>query len=322
MYNEDLKIRYLDTLKRESDQIALSRIFNHFAPYEEQVGADLSAMPPEKVYEILREIAPSGKQSQNKYIYLLKYYCDWCMENKIPGAKCVLTTKGVDISNTETIREKMVSGPAHLQQILDEIFDLEDMMTSDNIIRCYFWMAFMGFVNADEAGKVSARSINFKERILSYRGDQYPIYEESLRAMRNAARRNSFFTSRYGPGGELVDRLPGNALLRWINKQGNTKTKDGQKNGIANTVISRVKNAVSSGLCDVRITYTSVYRSGIFYRMHEMEKEGFPVDFLPDIMRDEKFRDKDKKPRQKTWYKQEEKKYQAEYQNWKKAFDL
>ena len=143
MYNEALKSEFMqETTDNISVARSYSKLFSATEPYEEKWGADLCTRNADELQIMVNEMLGTRASSIRVRLIWLKTYVKWCIDNGVPGAcdgMLQIRDAGVD-----RIREQMVSSPFHLQIYLDSVFDPESEQTTDNIYRCFFWLAYGG----------------------------------------------------------------------------------------------------------------------------------------------------------------------------------
>ena len=256
MYNEALKSEFMqETTDNISVARSYSKLFSATEPYEEKWGADLCTRNADELQIMVNEMLGTRASSIRVRLIWLKTYVKWCIDNGVPGAcdgMLQIRDAGVD-----RIREQMVSSPFHLQIYLDSVFDPESEQTTDNIYRCFFWLAYGGM-------------------------EEEEIFEgESIRAFKNCAYLTEFnYKNPAYVNKESVprDRVPGDTLIRGIRNIPTPKS-------FKVTLSRKSKAGIESGATTIKLSYQRAWLSGLFYRMSEMERAGLPVDFTDAAIR-------------------------------------
>ena len=234
---------------------------------------------------------------------------------KVPGACDGML--GVETAGLSKVRRQMVSGPLHLQRVLDEVFDKETEETTDIIYRCYYWMAFGGIKESDTL-LIKASDIDFSRMEITYGDTHAPIYREALPAFHRAAELKSFYYKNPNYSKIILrDRVPGDMLLRGIRATTKTMT-------IRSILSRRSAWAIESGHTQQQLSFHRVWLSGLFYRIYDRERAGIPVDFSEaaiDFMSDRAYMLSGKSTLE---HKQNriEREYMGDYQRWKLAFSI
>ncbi len=270
MYNAEQKTRFIRsyTQSMETEKAAI-RIFQALEKYELQWGADLCTKSAQELQIAVEEVI--GVRSSSKWMGLsiLNAYVKWCMLMKVPGACDGMLH--VEVDGLDAIRQRMVANPKQLQDFLDILYEPEAEETIDNIHRCYLWMAFGGI---DQRDLLSVRSadVDFQQMVIRYRFTSVPIYREAVPAFINAVKL-SRFRYKHPKYTRIIykERAEGEVLLRGIQ----AATLDTLKKQLD----KKNREVVRSGDTKLRLNFTHVFLSGLFYRMYEREQAGYAVDF-------------------------------------------
>ena len=351
MYNEEVKNAFILDYAGGilSTEKMANTLFNATEDFEKEWGADLATVDEETIKPMMDEVLGLRLRSHWGYRTILREYAKWCLLHKdvVPGAtKSVLN---VECDGVSKIRRQMVSGPVHLQNVLDMMFEPEDDKKIDNLYRCYFWMAFSG-LNEEEALNLDKSCINLNEMQIEYDimvvgadGEEEhmrkiaPIYTQARKAFENAVNLTSFVYENpaYTPSKRISyrDRVEGTKLMRGIRADTRFDT--------IRATISRItkkkstesaQKALLSGdnFHEFQISYKRIQMSGIFYRAYERERAGMDVSFddAIDLYHEKKYHNavkrkyengkrvsKGKRFRNLDYY------FRADYERWKHAFD-
>lgn len=270
MYNSELKTAYIE---QKTDKSTLRHecrvLFDKCARYEESFGGDLCTMPADVLRPILEELTGIRSRSFLPRIITLRDYCSWCVLSGVQGARNDI--RDIRPSGLEKVKTSMVSGPIHLQKYLDEICDGDSAKSIDCIYRCYYWLSFAGMEEEDIL-RVQGKNIDFENMEAHFEGVDYPLYREAIESFRNAVFLKDFVYSNPQYPDILRSRVDGDILMRGI--RGTVTSKS-----IRVELSRRSRRAYDAGVTDQRLSHYRVWLSGLFYRMYEKERAGYPVSF-------------------------------------------
>lgn len=319
MYNEELKTKFTRSYTQSPSMAKLcATIFNKVGQYEEKWGADVCTRTAEELQPMIDSIVGFRSRSKWSTLIILKDYVKWCLGTSVPNAcdgMLKINTVGLD-----NVRTQMVSIPKHLQKYLDEIYDPESDQSTDNIYRCFFWLAYSG-MKEEEILEVKCDEVDLTTLTVSHNGNDYEIHREAIPAFRNCVELSSFvFNHPLYSANHTVwkPRADGDTLVRGIRSVSSLKA-------MRMTLSRKAKEAIDDGKTTQRLSYYRVYLSGLFYRMYEREKSGEPVDFSDDALKFMEGREYQfEKGCKNEAIKRREiaKDYLEDYQRWKLAFFL
>lgn len=317
MYNEELKTKFVrgyTTSVYTAD--VCQNIFNAFEPHEVRWGADLCTKSAEELQPIVDEIV--GLRARSKWIRLiiLKDYVKWCIGMKVPGAcdgMLNITTIGLD-----KVRRQTVANPLHLQSYLNSICEPESEKTTDNIYRCFYWLAYSGVAEEDILN-IKCSDVDLSNMVVRYKGIEVPIYREALPAFNNCVNLTQF-VYKHPNYDKLVykDRAEGDTLIRGIRSAPSLKAMRVE-------LSRRSKVKIDEGKTDLKMSYFRVWISGLFYRMYERERAGMPVDFsasASEFMEGKTYKLDTGRNTQEAKKRQLVKDYLEDYERWKLAFAI
>lgn len=326
MYNAKQKEAFLAAAKLTPSMDSLFRnVFLLVAPYEEEKQADICTWGREECQSVLEKLAGFRSYSSDNRAKLLRRYATWCISENIPGATDNL--REVKATGKSKVREMTISGPEHLEKILNGVFDPVEMATSDDILRGYCWLAFSGLPD-DEMGNIRNADVDLDRFVVSYGGAEYPLCAQAVSTLRILREMSAF--RYYHPG--YVDEFV------WRTRSNGDKLLRGIRGANPNVLVlrsmlsARVNEAFKSNKIDVKISYYRIWISGQFYRMFQRERMGEPVDFSELAALDIRQREEKGKP-----YKLSSEKsgrtltsktneistsYQKDYERWKLAYSV
>lgn len=278
MYNESLKSSFIaDYTKSLSTAQHAQVVFDAFAPSEEMWGADLCTRTAEELQPVVNSVAGLRAKSRWMALTILKEYVKWCLAMKVPGA--IDGMLKIEVVGLDKVRSQMVSGPMHLQQYLNAVFEPEAEETIDNIYRCFFWLAFAGIDEEEDIFLVTKDDVDFENMVIRYGFTEYPIYREAIPAIRNAMTLTSF-AYKHPSYSKVIkrDRVIGVTLMRGIKADSKILT-------LRSTLSKRARLAYKEGRTPLQLSYYRVWISGLFYRMYENERAGGAVSFAEEAQR-------------------------------------
>lgn len=270
MFNSELKERFISAFAyTDSVKTSCTVTFEKSSLVEEELGKDICAMNVEEAQRVVDTVG--GVRGNNARVNIVYAYVRWCLWNKIPGAgDGALQTSRQSFTK---IKQRMVSGPVHLQMCLDNIFEPEGAKTADNTYRCFCWFAFMG-LSQNEAVTVTTDEVDFNDMVIRHNLQSYPIYRESLQTLKNCATMTEFVVPHYGTDVRIKPRADGKEMLRG--------TYGAQSIDTLRSILSnKRKDKFNQGIEVSKFTYNTLTLSGAFYRIYEKERAGITPDLAP-----------------------------------------
>lgn len=271
MYNEELKTKFVRGYTNSiSTAEVCQTIFNAFEQYEVEWDADLCTRSAEELQPVVDNLVGFRARSKWMRLIILKDYVKWCIGMKVPGA-CDGMLK-IETVGLEKVKHQTVASPLHLQRYLDSICEPESEETTDNIYRCFYWLAYGGVAEEDILS-IKCNDVDLDSMVVRYNGTEVPIYREALPAFKNCVKLTQF-VYKHPNYDKLVykDRADGNTLVRGIRSAPSIKAMRVE-------LSRRSKAKMDEGKTDLKLSYFRVWISGLFYRMYERERAGIPVDF-------------------------------------------
>ena len=258
MYNAELKNRFISECASSENQSKRAKLlFGYSAQFETMYGKDLCAISSENIGEVLERVVSPRIGTQAVDMSVLKKYARWCIENHIDGAcDAIIGFSDVDANR---LRETMVSGPSHLQDIFDLAFPSVDDGKSENLCRGYLWLAFIGLTEEDIV-QIEANHVDLRHMVIRFNGKEYPIYKEAVPVLRHLCTAGSFYYD-YVTREAILPRALGCKILR-----GTGESSDPNIASIRRAINRRMKDSVVNGVTTLR--YLSIKLSGTLYRMY------------------------------------------------------
>ena len=271
MYNEELKTKFVRGYTNSiSTAEVCQTIFNAFEQYEVEWGADLCTRSTEELQPVVDGLVGFRARSKWMRLIILKDYVKWCIGMKVPGA-CDGMLK-IETVGLEKVKHQTVASPLHLQRYLDSICEPESEETTDNIYRCFYWLAYGGVAEEDILS-IKCSDVDLNNMVVRYNDTEVPIYREALPAFKNCVKLTQF-VYKHPNYDKLVykDRADGDTLVRGIRSAPSIKAMRVE-------LSRRSKAKMDEGKTDLKLSYFRVWISGLFYRMYERERAGMTVDF-------------------------------------------
>jgi len=273
MYNEELKTRFIqEYTKSISRAEACVQAFNAIEPFEVQWDADFCTKSAAELELVVEQLVGFRVRSRWLRIIIFQKYVKWCLAHKVKDACDGMLQ--VECAGLDKVRTQMVSNPTMLQAYLDVVCDPESEKTTDNIYRCFYWMAYSG-MDEHDIMNVKCSDVDFDNMVIRYGGEEYEIHREAIPAFRNAATLTEFVYKHpnYPPDKKVIrNRALGDTLIRGIRSTTSLAA-------LRVELSRRSKKFIEDGLTDKQLSYYRVYLSGLFYNMKKREEAGIPVDF-------------------------------------------
>lgn len=314
MYRAPIKDQFLrECFTTEVSKNTARAVLERIAPYEERLELDISAIRGDALQDVIAHIVGIRGGSFVTDLRVLRSYVRWCIINRIPGACDDILS--IQFSGVEKYRRRAVASPAHLQIYLDQVFNPESDETIDVIYRSYFWLAFAG-IKEEDSVKIHVNQLDFEHMQIKFvNGEVYPIYSEALPALRKAASLNDFaYRNPNYKNGKVArkDRIGGDLLLRGIKKGSGD---DPAVLSYRTAASKKARLAEETGKTTQRLSYSSVYPCGIFFRAYHDEQAGLEVKFYHQASIDCKSTNHESIQKLARYYEED-------YQLWKLAFQV
>lgn len=271
MYNESLKTKFVrDYTKSISTAKVCETIFNATEKYETEWNADICTQSEEALQPAIDELVGFRVRSKWMRLIILKDYVRWCIAMGIPGACDGMLN--INTTGLEKIKQQTVAAPAHLESYLNSICEPADRKTTDNIYRCYYWLAYAGMKECDIL-KVKCSDVDFSKMVIKYGDTEVPLYREAVPAFKNCVELTQFVYSHPLYSSDIwKERAAGDTVVRGLRAQISLKAMRVE-------LSRRSKAKRDAGYTDLKLSYYRVWISGIFYRAFENEQMGIEPDF-------------------------------------------
>lgn len=317
MYNEELKTKFVREYTNSiSTAEVCQTIFNAFERYEVEWGADLCTRSTEELQPVVDGLVGFRARSKWMRLIILKDYVKWCIGMKVPGARDGMLK--IETVGLEKVKHQTVASPLHLQRYLDSICEPESEETTDNIYRCFYWLAYGG-VTEEDILSIKCSDVDLNNMVVRYNDTEVPIYREALPAFKNCVKLTQF-VYKHPNYVKLVykDRADGDTLVRGIRSAPSIKAMRVE-------LSRRSKAKMDEGKTDLKLSYFRVWISGLFYRMYERERAGMPVDFsaaAAQFMEGKTYKLDKGRNTPEAKKRQLTRDYLEDYERWKLAFAI
>lgn len=318
MYNAEIKHQFMrEVVSTTPWKLKLCEsVFNSTEEYEEEWKADLCTKSAEELQPMVNQISGFRARSKWSRLILLKDYVKWCKEMEVDGAcSGMLEIKTVGL---DKVKQQTIASPKHLQNYLNAICEPANMKATDNIYRCYYWLAYAGMAEED-IFKVKCSDVDFNKLIVQY-NQKYtvvPIYPEGLEAFHNCVELSQFRYIHPNITKEIwKDRADGDILIRGIKSVSTIKA--------FRVELSR-RSKQKSDKTPLKLSHFRVWLSGVFYRMYEQEIIGVPPDFnaiVAQQMEGKTYKLDSGRNTIEAKHRQLVRDYEEDYERWKLAWFL
>lgn len=297
MYNEERKLTYVEaatSLAQTADPkryaVQLKEIFVLSEMFETKLGKDLCDFTPSEISQFLSEHFGGKRSHINRNLTKIKAYCTFCV-NKGYSAQAVNQAGLVDsyeVDLSAGFKRRMVRDEDELWKVMEEAFDPESDETMSLFYRGYFLLLFAGLTPTEainlkkadvyyEKGKASIitkgkeKSVTFSQRATKLLRKIRDLQQVSKRL--NGVNVVALTPSDYVLTATAASKIAvadRNKLLvlyknRIAAKFGPKKNKDGTKS---------ITPPPSK-----KLSASSVFDSGVFYRVWMTEKRTGKLDF-------------------------------------------
>lgn len=265
-YNEDLKFKFATEADAPSSYKRFAKqLFVHSYSREDELQKDISEWPREEIIDFLERNSSHAYGTFKTRIFSLNSYISWANKNFIP-----VEISEVDFSKVQ--RYHLIASPSGLQNKLDSVFEPIVMNSNDIVFRTGYWLIFMG-VPSQKIDFIDSSEVDLKNEFVLCDGVKYKIPKEAIQTFKKCKSLKEFIM--YATNIYPVSRYEGTLFLRGV-KWGKGVQDDaefGRDSVLKRALRKALKKKVS-------ITVDVIKRSGVFYRMYQLEKEGIAPNYL------------------------------------------
>lgn len=283
IYNEKVKGRFMWESERElrrgsNAYVSYTALFQTAGAIESKADKDLAELGVDDIKKICDLFAKHAVARVLRYVTNLLRYLRW-YRSRYPGGDTDAAWEWV-MKQIDKYRMSFVASPTHLQLELNKIFRPEESNTIDNIYRTYFWLAFSGLRDKENACKVSIDDVHIDEMKFFANGVSFYLYPQSIEAVSRAAKCTSLNYEHPNYKGGIVsrNRYDSRMLLRGIKQ-------DADAESLMVGIKKKTAATCAKDPTAKRLMYRTTYDSGLFYRQLDLEAGGMNVDFRDAIMK-------------------------------------
>lgn len=273
VYNKEIKEQYLETLNGRVRNIRAQRFEVLEALYEAPLHCDILEVSKEDFVPRFNQEKWADVNSVRGSIAIIRSYNDWAHRT---GQRFNFTDMidsfdfRKDVDYTPSIAEIIQPSPEALLKFITKVYDLSEGF---EVVPALIF-AWLGF-DIQDATKIKNNQIDFGTKIL-YNMDgsiyQYKIPECFWEALQLYAKTNVATRATSGEYQVFAENV-GFFIKKMIPRK---STKDGYyENGQITGSISKFRSRYQEMYHEVpHINYTSIMRSGVLYRLYELESSG------------------------------------------------
>lgn len=325
MFNPDTKEKFLQTIKAESTYKMARYTLESISKYEESANKDLIYFTHDEIDQMVTAEFGGTTASRMSRVGYMRMYFSWA---KSVGLNDNMNSlKGISMGiSADAIIDKYVYSPKHLNEYLDAVFDPVEKETADLILRGLFWLAFCG-VPYKYAESMPKNKVDLEDCSINVNGVYYPLFAESIEVFKKLISLDSFrfFHPLYAAKVTWRERTDSEYLFRGLKRKDSKPKTDGARHhSISSDATKKLKAAVKKGIISDSITYETVRKSGMFYKMYLREQSGIEINFEVAVMRDigeEKIKTMDKK-QLAVYVKRKKRMLSNDYRAWKEALQI
>lgn len=292
LYNEEVKRKFLEGVKNPKDKISFAGFFNAFAPFEQASSLDIAEMGEKDAAAAVRSTHIDEVATVRRYITGGKAYTNWCKDNNtfhnIPNGFCAISASSIDIS--DAIKQNFFSSEAELITSIQAVHGLDSGYADAPVLT----LAWLG-LTMKEVLALRDLDVDLEGRIIhlpdgnSISGFSDVIHDVLYRysTCKISSRDKGNITQ------EVVKDMSIDSFIKRMVPRGSKffgrPVSQGQINNLLNFLIDKIPESDTVR----RHIFSNVWRSGRFYKLHQVEQSGVDVfDFRNRPVVEEVFRHK------------------------------
>lgn len=314
MYNETQKRNFIASGVPVVSQVQKAvAVFNHIEPFERALGKDICTFALDELQDTVNKCFPLRAATRVGHWKILRDYLKWCWVGGIDGAKD--HTDKISIAAIEKIRTQMVSGPSTLQEVLDQVFQAEELHSTEDAVRLFCWLIYVGMPDTQTVALKTTDVDLDSNSVLAPDGERYDLPDEAAASLRSCATQTSFmYIHPLHSEDRALPRCDGDQLLRGLRAEAKLPP-------IKRSISVHMKEAVQKGKTKVWLSTERIAVSGLYYRTYEQERLGISVNFKAiarEIARSDGYGSPDK-PMTDSFISDKARMLSRDYQAWKLA---
>lgn len=301
MYNESIKESFINfrmsisrTGEAEKYQRIISGIFDDLETIEESLGKDFSQFTYHEMLDNLPVIMKRSITYQNNVLSQLKIYLKWCIEHgySLDSENRLEGVTSTELDFTRSYSMCMIKDEAQLIEYLDKVFEPINSDSVDSMYRTMMHLIYCG-VPFKDTFDVQISEIDFTNKTLTHKGKEYQLTDETIDYI-NHVKHMNFFT--HLDGSNRFPLADNDYIIRTSSDNREAMPNTARTNCSAK--LAKLKNYTDYPLT---ISFTSVWKSGVFNRAYQNEKTNGSVNLK---------------------MLENSKENLTEYEGWKSAFSL
>jgi hypothetical protein len=313
LYNEAVKEKYLAF--EMQNETSLRNYFYRIEPFEKTIGKDISFMNTQELMEIIEAFKFSNHRSASHFISLIRGYVNWTRLECSNDNDAIFKISVDDVTVKQGILTRMFKNPKHLRECLELAYKYqqqENRAIRDSLV----WWLFYAGIAIENLGKLKKTDMN-QDGTIFLDGVSYSLSPEAQLLWKMCSQLVSIEKdgSRYDKDLVYSTLVSNDYLFRTIAGQKLDYNK--QCNPVFfRTIVERTVLNYNETTGEGKAwTPLNTRLSGIFYRMYQLEQNGQLSNELTASLFMPKSDFKNIPPLNL-------KKWVADYNNWKLAFEL
>lgn len=316
MFNEAQKKSFIASGMPVLSQVHKAvALFSNTEPFEQSLGKDICTFTRDELQDAVDKFFAPKAVTRIGQLRVLKDYIRWCTAGGIDGAQD--HTDEISITALDKVRSRMVASPMHLQLVLDQVFNKEDMNSTDNATRLFCWLCYAG-MSGEQAMALREKDVYLATNVVvTESGERYQLPIEASVSLRSCATQTVFtYIHPLHSNDRALPRCEGDQLLRGIRA-------DAKLTQVKRSISAHMKDAFDKGKTKVWLSSERLATSGLYYRIYEQERAGIEPNFRAvarEIARGDGF-GTDEKPMTNQFIYDKARLLDIDYQTWKLAFN-
>lgn len=255
----------------QAERKRLSTLFRKISGAESQADADIAEMDRESAAAVMKSPGVLSTSIFYSSVCTLRDYVSWCvMTERVRMEACALS---VVPDGLEIVRETMVSGPEHLESVLNIILSPAECGSADTLLRAYAWLVFAG-MHPEDIQNLRNSDVDLDRLTVRAGQKEYSVCGYAAQALDFAVNGSSLRIPH--PQYDARQREESDFLMR------------GTKSVLAwsdcsSRIGRKCRKAKKEGRLNLVLTNLSIGRSGLFCGIYHNELAGYAPDFTADI---------------------------------------
>lgn len=319
LYNEEYKLEFIDSLPQYENKRIKDNYKNLFYTISENeflLNKDFCNMNVPETKMTILSLQSLSVASLITTITLLRDYNNWCIATgKTNCENSLLKIQTSDFDFSFSIQTKLIKSPEHLEEILARAFNDDETAYTEQG-RLITWLLYYGFTT-DEIKHLKISDIQAVEKKIYSFTDDVKYCKTILKLMDKCSKTQEAVRFTKRGDFEKVDTLFTNEYIIRAKVNSRADPNDVISDTVVFTRIRSVNTLYSEKTGQrLELTIDRISKSGDFYRLYKCEKRDGRI--TPNTLRNVFNMNYDSK----LTVNNEVAKKKADYENWKKAFEL